>query len=81
MTSDKQLEKESAVTGFGMLVQTNEGEQLTYDDPKPVGTCSRKVARKLLKLRGTLKNYFETIRSETQRWGRSETIIGASVIG
>jgi hypothetical protein len=28
------------------------------------------------KLRENLKHLFETIRSETQKWGRSETIIG-----
>jgi len=33
LTSDKMEEKDSAVTGFGYLVETDENEQITYEDP------------------------------------------------
>jgi phage major head subunit gpT-like protein len=33
MTSDKQAEKDSAVTGFGLLQQTDEGDPIQYEDP------------------------------------------------
>jgi len=39
---------------------------------------SSNVISKFLKLRETLERHFEAIRSETQRWGRSEIIIGTS---
>lgn len=32
-TSDKQDERDSAVSGFGYMVETDEGEQITYEDP------------------------------------------------
>jgi len=32
-SSNRMEEKDSAVTGFGYLVETNEGEQITYEDP------------------------------------------------
>ncbi len=32
-TSSKQDERDSAVTGFGYMVETDEGEQITYEDP------------------------------------------------
>ena len=32
-TSDKMEEKDSAVTGFGYLTETGEGENISYDDP------------------------------------------------
>jgi len=32
-TSSKQDEKDSAVSGFGLLDETDEGEQITYEDP------------------------------------------------
>ncbi len=42
-----------------------------------IGFFYRKVVDILRKLRGTL---YETIRSETQKWGRSETIIAAPAL-
>lgn len=32
-SSDKQDEKDSAISGFGLLQQTSEGEQIDYEDP------------------------------------------------
>lgn len=32
-TSTKQDEKDSAISGFGLMVQTNEGASVTYEDP------------------------------------------------
>jgi len=32
-TSDKQEEKDSGVSGFGLMQRTNEGEQVDYEDP------------------------------------------------
>ena len=40
-------------------------------------TLSAMIFKKILKLR---EHLFETIRSETQRWGRSETIIGSPTL-
>lgn len=83
-TSDKQEEKMSAVTGFGYMTETSEGEQITYEDPvNTLAAYSSNVIRKFLKLREHLNKKIETIRSQTEKLadflGGSETIIGTSL--
>jgi len=82
-SSSKQDEKDSAVSGFGLMQQTNEGGQVDYEDPVPTRAAyARDSIGKLLKLRETLP---ETIRSQAKKskdsLEGSETIIGASFLG
>lgn len=79
-SSSKQQEYDSSVSGFGQLVETTEGQPVTYEDPKFYGAYIRKVIRKFLKLQGTL---FETICSQIREIKKSlrgsETIIETSL--
>ncbi|MCR4279276.1 MAG: hypothetical protein NUV78_00885 [Candidatus Zambryskibacteria bacterium] len=78
-TSSVDVERDSAVTGFGLLTQTAEGAPITYEDPvNIIAAFGRNANRKFLKLRERLDLTIEKIRSQTQKWGGSETIIGAS---
>ena len=59
------------------LVEDIARVQSNYDLKKLIGSLYRKVVDKFLKLRVTL---YETIRSQTQKWGGSTTIIGTPFV-
>lgn len=79
-SSTKHQEYDSSVSGFGQLVETTEGAAVTYEDPLTKAVAySRKVIRKLPKLRGTL---IEIIRRQVREIKKSlkasETVMEAS---
>lgn len=79
-SSTKQDEKDSSVSGFGLLQETNEGGSVDYEDPVPTRAAyGSNAIRKFLKLR---ENLSEIIRSQIKNLlgflRGSETIIGTS---
>lgn len=49
---------------------------VAHPDVNKIASFCSNAVNKCLKLQGTLNSIFETICSETQKWGRSTTIIG-----